>query len=177
MEEKPVASPSSRPTVLDERFDALYLELRRRASQLVAREKPGQSVRPSDLAHEAYLRMIDQPRVARGGTTFFGRCFAAQCRRILVDRARVRLRRDQRLHRVNLHSSIAVDEMQECDLIELNDAIETLSRLSPRMAEVVDMRCFSGMTILECAEALEVSPRTVDKDWRFARAWLRKNLS
>ena len=60
---------------------------------------------------------------------------------------------------------------------EVKDAIESLGQLNPRMAEVVDMRCFSGMTVLECAEALGVSSRTVDKDWRFARAWLRKNLS
>src|SRR5712671_5361807 len=156
---------------------ARYPELRELARRIAANERPDATMHPTALVHEAYLRLIDQTRVTAQGTTFFRACFAQECRRLLVDHARARqaLRRGGGAKRESLmESGCDLGMAGGIDLIEIHEAVETLAGLNERMARIVEMRVFAGMTVPECAEAVGVSARTVDKDWAFARAWLKK---
>ncbi len=157
-----------------------YPALRELCGRLTRGRWHEEGLSPTELVHEAFLQLVDQRRVTEGSGSFFLACFAQQCRRILVDDLRSR-RAKKRGGDVG-HERVG-DEVLDLgggrglDLIELDEAIEVLARLSPRMAQIVDMRVFSGMTVPQCAEVLGVSPRTVDSDWAAARTWLRKELT
>ncbi len=158
---------------------AHYPELRNVAGMLLAREQRAQTLQPTALVHEAWLRLIDQTRVTDEGTRFFRSCFASECRRILVDRARARLagKRGGGAQHETLCDVSADLEFDAADLLALSDAIEALGQHKERLARVVDLRVFGGLTMAECAEQLGVTTRTIDTDWAFARAWLRKRLA
>lgn len=154
-----------------------YAEMRRVAGRLAARE-PNSSPSPTELVHEAYLRLIDQKLVTSRGKAFFIGCFARECRRILVDHARARhaVRRGGKQKHESVRSAVAIAGHGDFDLLELSDAIEALAAINPRMGQIVDMRVFGGLKVEECAEVLGIATRTVEKDWTFACTWLRKEL-
>ena len=128
--------------------------------------------------HEVFLKLLDQPQATAQDTLFFRACFARQCRRVLVDHARQRraLRRGGSARDVTLTGSEALELGSPVSILEIDDVLARLQDLDPRMARIADLRLFAGMTIEECAKALAVSPRTVDKDWQFARSYLKREL-
>lgn len=158
---------------------AKYDSLLALAERIHARESSGTAPSPTSLVHEAFVRLVDQPKVVARGEVLFKACFAQECRRILVDAARRRraLRRGGGVATESIADQSGLGVRGELDLVEVNEAIESLSRRNERMAQIVDLRVFGGLTVAECAETLGVSPRTIDSEWAFARAWLQKSLS
>lgn len=156
-------------------------ELRSVAALLLRRERPGHTLQPTALVHEAYIRLGarlgEAWRNAIGEASF--RVYAARAmRHILIDHAR-RHASDKRgagWLRVEFVDS-AVEPPNALDLIALDDALEALARLDPRKARVVELRYFAGLSVAETAAALGVATSTVDADWSFARAWLARRLA
>lgn len=164
----------------DQLLRLVYQELRRIAGAFMRDERPGHTLQPTALVNEAWLRLADQTRVDwRDRAHFFG--VAAQImRRVLVDHARARLagKRGAGAAVVSL-DWIEIDsgprKLEE--ILAVDEALERLRRLDPQQAQIVEMHYFAGMTVKETAEVLGVSPRTVDREWALANAWLRRELS
>jgi RNA polymerase sigma factor (TIGR02999 family) len=159
---------------LDRLIPLLYEELKRVAHRQLRREAPGQTLRTTDLVHEAYLRLVDQAQVTRRGRAYFFAAAALAMRRVLIDRARHRCAAKRGGGQLDVDvdaAIIAVDAFAE-RLLDLDAAIEELARLSPRQARVVECRYFGGLSVEDTAEALQISARTVKYDWALARAWL-----
>lgn len=156
----------------------LYDELRALAAALLRRAQAGHTLQPTALAHEAWLRLVDSDRVRWQGRAQFLALAARVMRRVLIDHAR-RQGADKRggeWHRVTLSDATPVLERAEVDLLALDEALTGLAALDGRKARVVEYRFFSGMTMVEVAEALGISETTAEEDWYFARAWLRRRL-
>ncbi|MGI9515437.1 MAG: sigma-70 family RNA polymerase sigma factor [Pirellulaceae bacterium] len=156
----------------------VYDELRRLAASYLNYERPGHTLRPTGLVHEAYLKLAGQNAEIAGRTHFFA--LAAQAmRRILVDHARTRnrVKRGGGLNRISFDDALVVNLENEGDLLAVDEALSRLAELDPRQAQIVEMRFFGGMTVEEVAEALGLSRRTVEREWTMARAWLRQQLS
>ena len=153
----------------------VYEELRKLAAARLAEEAPGQTLQPTALVHEAYLRLVG-PQDARRWQNR-GHFFAAAAeamRRILIEAAR-RKRGPQRgghLKRCELDPALVLAPDQDETLLALDEALARFALIEPRAAEVVKLRFFAGMTLAEVAMALGVTSRTVDSDWAYARAWL-----
>lgn len=153
----------------------VYDELRKLAAARLAREAPGQTLQPTALVHEAYLRLVGPDNAARWDSR--GHFFAAAAeamRRILIEAARRKLgpQHGGQLTRRDLDPEQPADLDRSEDLLALDEALDRLAAVEPRAAQVVKLRYFAGLTIEEAAAALGVSPRTVDADWAYARAWL-----
>jgi RNA polymerase sigma factor (TIGR02999 family) len=158
---------------------AIYDELRRIARGLMHRERPGHTLQPSALVHEALLRLLDGDALAEVPNRRYLFAAAAQAmRQVLVDHARRRRtrKREEPRARVPLDEALAAFEEGGLDVIALHEALDRLAQAHPRPAQVVDLRFFGGLPVPEVAELLGVSDSTVEGDWRFARAWLRRNL-
>lgn len=163
-------------------FPLVYDELRRLAAGYMNRETPGHTLQPTALVHEAYLKLVDQTRANWKGKTHFYAVGARVMRRLLVDHARGRgaQKRGAGWRNVTLDGVFPPSEDANLDpeqLLDLNGALERLAELDEREAKVVTLRFFGGLTVEQVAEVLEVSKRTVDNDWRHARAWLQLELS
>jgi RNA polymerase sigma factor (TIGR02999 family) len=155
----------------------VYDELRRLAAVRMASESPGHTLNPTALVHEAYLRLIgDQQFDGRG---HFFAAAAEAMRRILVNHARdrSRLKRGGEFQRVDLDRIAKLATATDGDLLGLDEALTRLATEYPVAAEVVKLRFFAGMTLEEAADALDVTRRTADRHWRFARAWLAEALA
>ena len=156
----------------------LYEELRAIAEGYVRRERPGHTLQPTALVHEAFLRLVDVQRVSLEGRAHFFRLAARTMRRILVDHARrlgTEKRGGGRVVTLSPDAEIATDEA--LDIAQVDEALGRLAAQSERQAQVVELRFFGGLTIEETAEALGVSPVTVKRDWLVARAWLQRELT
>ena len=157
----------------------VYDELRRLAAQKLSHEKPGQTLQPTALVHEAWLRLIEGDSRGRWeGRRHFFLAAAESMRRILIDNARRRrsLKRGGDLARADLDEfDVAAPEAAD-DLLALDEALARLTRESPDAAELVHLRYFAGLTIPQAAETLGVSPRSADRLWAYARAWLLRAL-
>jgi RNA polymerase sigma factor (TIGR02999 family) len=164
-----------------ERFvAAIYEDLHRQAVRAMRREGDAHTLQATAIVNEAYLRLVDQRRVQwRNRAHFFG-VAAQMMRRVLVDHARTRLaeKRGGGLQRVTL-SGVDAGAAGDADLdvLALHDALERLAILDPDQARLVELRYFGGLGIEETAEALDVSPATVKREWAVARAWLRRELA
>ncbi len=161
-------------------FRQVYDELRQLAGHYMKSERSNHTLRPTELVHEAFVKLAAQGHsLDRQGKTHFHAVAANAMRQILVDHAR---RRAAQKHggnwlRVTLTPETAVQDGPDVDLIALDDAIQQLETLDARKCRVVELRFFGGLTCQEVAEHLSVSPKTAEADWYFARAWLRKRLS
>lgn len=173
------ASDDSGRVLANQLLPLVYDDLRRLAQAKMNREPGGVSLEPTALAHETFMRLVDQSRVDWRGKSHFMAVAAQAMRRILVDhaRSRKRLKRGGSRQRVDLSSGMAIAGPSEVDLIALDDAMEKLAEIDPRQARVVELRFFGGLNVEEVAEALGVSKRTVEGDWTMARAWLRRELA
>jgi RNA polymerase sigma factor (TIGR02999 family) len=159
---------------LDHLIPLLYEELKRVAHRQLRLEAPGQTLRTTELVHEAYLRLVDQAQVSRRGRAYFFAAAARAMRQVLIDRARRRCAAKRGGGQLDVgidQATIAVDEFAG-RLVDLDAALEELAKLSPRQARVVECRYFGGLSVEETAQALEISARTVKYDWALARAWL-----
>jgi RNA polymerase sigma factor (TIGR02999 family) len=158
----------------------VYEELRRLAAQKLAQEKPGQTLQPTALVHEAYLRLVSGDPVQQwNGRGHFFAAAAEAMRRILINRARDRgaLKRGGHWRRVDFDAITDPLATSDADLLDLNEALERLGRDFPQAAQVVQLRFFAGLTLDEVASSLGISARTADRQWAFARAWLLRALS
>jgi RNA polymerase sigma factor (TIGR02999 family) len=156
----------------------VYAELRRLAAALASRLRPGQTLQPTALVHEAYLRLVrDQDPGWEGRRHFFGAAARAM-REILIDQARRKasLKRGGAGQRVELAEGLAVIEPPADDLLALDEAIQRLEAARPPLAEIVLLRYYAGLTFEEAADAVGRSVRTLKREWRFARAWLARQL-
>ena len=167
------------PGADEELLRAVYQELRRQAQRAMRREGSEHTLQATALVHEAYLRLADQrPSAWRNRSQFFG--IAAQMmRRILVDHARARLadKRGGGATAITLdESSASSGDADPIEVLALHDALDRLAVLDPQQAKVVELRYFGGMSIEETAEALELSPATIKREWAVARAWLAREL-
>jgi RNA polymerase sigma factor (sigma-70 family) len=181
------------PRAAEQLLPLVYDELRKLAAARLAQERPGQTLQATALVHEAYLRLVggggDRGQelspvscpLAPGSFNSRGHFFAAAAeamRRILVEQARRkgRLRHGGGRQRVDLDSQ-EVGEVADDDLIALDEALERLEQDEPAAAAVVKLRYFAGLTIEEAAQALDISVRTANRHWAYARAWLYQQLS
>lgn len=165
-------------TALDKLLPLVYDELHRLASGYMRRERPDHTLQTTALVHEAYLRLVGQ-RNARWQTRVHFFAAAAQVmRHILVDHARSRRRakRGEGLVELPLEDAAVLSEERADELLAVNDALTGLAALDPRKGRVFELRYFGGMSVDEAAEALKVSPATVARDWRMAKAWLRREM-
>ena len=157
----------------------VYDELRKLAAQRLAQEKPGQTLQPTALVHEAYLRLVDVEQAQRWNSR--GHFFAAAAeamRRILVEGARRKgsLKRGGCRAREELDEQEVVAPQVPEDLLALDEALSLLAVTEPQAAELVKLRYFAGLTVKQAAEALGISPRSADFLWAFARAWLLRKI-
>jgi RNA polymerase sigma factor (TIGR02999 family) len=158
----------------------VYGELRRRAAVHLRRERREHTLQPSALVHEAYLRLIDQRQAAWQNRAHFLAVLSRMMRRVLVDHARGRLaaKRSGKWARVTLTEAEEVAGSEfEIDLLDLDVALERLAMLDERKSRVAELRFFGGLSLTEMVHVLDVSPKTVERDWQMARAWLFKALS
>jgi RNA polymerase sigma-70 factor, ECF subfamily len=163
---------------LDQLLPVVYQELRRMAGNYLRQENPGHTLQPTALVHEAWLRLIDQARVDwRNRAQFFG-VAAQMMRRILVDHAKAKHRekRGGDAVKLSLDDAINLSRERAADLLALDDALDELTRVDERKSRVVELRYFGGFTVEEIAQILEVSPETVMRDWKLAKAWLYQQI-
>jgi RNA polymerase sigma factor (TIGR02999 family) len=165
-------------SALQKLVPAVYQELRRLAHGYLRRERAGHTLQATALVHEAYQRLIDTPQVQwRGRAHFFAIC-AQLMRRVLVDYARSRhyLKRGGDICLVPLEEAGLASANRGKDLLAIDEALSALSAIDPRKGQVVELRFFGGLTAAETAEVLKVSPDTVLRDWKLAKAWLLREL-
>ena len=158
----------------------VYSELRRRALVHLRRERREHTLQPTDLVHEAYIRLIDQRQAVWQNRAQFLAVLSRMMRRVLVDHARGRLaeKRSGRWLRVTLTDADNQPGAPfEIDLLDLDTALSHLSQLDARKGRVAELRFFGGLSLDEMSHVLDVSPKTVARDWQMARAWLFKRLS
>jgi len=149
------------------------------AARFMRGERPGHTLQPTELVHEAYLRMVDSTRVQWQDRAHFFATAARVIRHVLVDYARRKgaQRRGGGWNRITLDPGLGISTQPLLDTLALDEALTRLSDLDGRMGQVVELRVFGGMTMLEIAHALGVSKRTVDGDWMVARKWLSHELA
>lgn len=172
-----IDSPEKRTT--DELIRLMYSELRNMAARLLRDESSVCALEPTALVNEAYLKLRAQKQNRFTTRSQFFYVGSRAMRQILVDHARHRKcqKRGGGVLPLPLNDDAAVVSPVATDILELNEAIEVLSRQDHRLSKIVEMRCFGGMTVAEVAEALGVSVSTVESDWRLIRRWLRKELA
>ncbi len=156
----------------------VYQGLKRLAGKHLKGERPGHTLQPTALVHEAYLRLVDQQRVEWRSRAQFFALAARLMRRILVDHAR-RRRADKRhagAVAVSLDDAPDAAPPLDVDLVRLDDALDDLAKLDRRQSRIIELRYFGGLTIDETAAALDISPATVKLDWKMAKAWLFDQL-
>jgi RNA polymerase sigma factor (TIGR02999 family) len=156
----------------------IYDELRSLAARFLGQERSGHTLQPTALVHEAYLRMVDISRIDWQGKTHFFAVAARQMRRVLVDHARGKAaaKRGGGALQVTLDEDLVAEPARMDDLIALDQTLERLSAIDDRVAQVVELRLFGGLTVKETAHELEVSERTVYDDWGFGRAWVLREM-
>jgi RNA polymerase sigma factor (TIGR02999 family) len=157
----------------------VYRELRRLAGHFLKNERPERTLQVSDLVHEAYLHLADLSRLDWQHRSHFFAVSATLMRRILVDRARKRMafKRGERVQGINVEEALDMSSKRPAEIVALDDALNELARLAPRKARIVELRFFGGLEVKETAEVVGVSPETVMRDWRVAKAWLLKELT
>jgi RNA polymerase sigma factor (TIGR02999 family) len=165
----------------DDLLPLLYDELRRLAAGQLAGEAPGQTLQPTALVHEAYLRLMnahgDSPAAKYDRGAFLAAAATAM-RRILIDRARARNadKRGGGRPRADVNPDEVAAPERSTELLTLDEALTRLAEKDERKARLVELRYFAGLTLDEAATALGISPATADRDWAFARAWLHREL-
>lgn len=168
----------SDPDQAAELLDLVYEDLRALAARKMHREQ-SQTLQPTALVHEAYMRLAESAPLDLRGRTHFMRIAGRAMRQVLVDEARRRLsvKRGGDRRRVTLSTDLLRGGDTEHDLLELHEALERLGELDRKLEQLVELRFFSGFTLDEAATILGVSRRKAAKDWAVARLWLRRELS
>lgn len=170
---------------LDRLTPLVYAELRRLAHRRMRTERREQTLQTTALVNEAYVRLAEAAAVNWRDRAHFFAVSARIMRRILVDAARTRLaaKRGGDLHRVTHSTAVNFDEIPDADyqrgtdLIALDDALNALAHMNPRHAQVIELRFFGGLSVEEAATVLRISPQSVMRDWKLAKAWLTRELT
>ncbi len=157
----------------------VYEELKRRAADYLRRERPDHTLQATALVHEAYLKLVDQERASWNDRAHFCAVAAKLMRRILIEHARGHNaeKRGGKLEKVSLDQTRELGGERAPSLLALDDALKSFAVTYPREGEVVELKFFGGLEATEIAEALAISPRTVLRDWKFAKLWLRRELA
>lgn len=163
----------------DELLPLVYEELRKLAHARMARERPGQTLQATALVHEAYLRLVGDSEPHWENRAHFFASAAEAMRRILVERARrkARVRHGGGQLRTSLDENVVASEAAAVDVVAVDQALTRLEQLDPQMAQLVSLRYFAGLEIEEAAAAMNLSPRSVNRLWTAARAWLQCELA
>jgi RNA polymerase sigma factor (TIGR02999 family) len=166
-------------SALERLVPLVYGELHRLAHRYLGGERPGHMLQTTALVNEAYLRLVDSQRVQWQNRAHFFAVSAQLMRRVLVDFARQRnfQKRGGDAVQVSLHEELAGSTERGADLVALDDALNSMAKTDERASRVVELRFFGGLSIEETAEALNISPETVKRDWTWAKAWLLRELS
>lgn len=174
-----IAGSGGDARALESLLPLVYEELHRQAVHFFNRERAGHTLQPTALVNEVYLRLINQNDVNwQNRAQFFG--IAAQMmRRILVSHARARQakKRGGAAERITLAEELATAPERDVNLLALDDALTRLESLDPQKSRMVELRFFSGLSVEETAEVMGVSPRTIDRQWQTAKAWLHREIS
>ena len=174
-----IAGSAGDAHALESLLPLVYEELHRQAVGFFRRERAGHTLQPTALVNEAYLRLINQNEVSwQNRAQFFG--IAAQMmRRILVSHARAReaKKRGGAAQHITLQEELAAAPERDLNLLALDDALTRLGTLDPDKSRMVELRFFSGLSVEETAELMGVSPRTIDRQWQMAKAWLHREIS
>jgi len=170
--------PGDRPAG-EQLFEDVYTELRALAARYLHRERKDHTLQPTALVHEAYLKLVGHTRVDWHGRAHFLAVAAQAMRQILVDHARRHraAKRGGHRHRIALDDNLVVESSRNVDLLAMEDALTKLTKLDPRQAHMVELRFFGGLSIAEVAKVMEISKRSVEREWTMVRAWLRRELS
>ena len=174
-----LASAAGDARAREQMLPLIYDQLRGLAAQYLRRERPGHTLQPTALVHEAYCRLIDQRRVDWNNRAQFIGLAAVMMRRILVNHARDRIaaKRGGNAERVPLTILAAEDGAPEVDLLWLHEALEQLAELDARKSQIVELKFFGGLTTEEIALTMGISRATVEREWTFSRAWLFRAMS
>lgn len=163
---------------LNKLIPLVYDELHKLASRYLRRERPDHTLQTTALVHEAYLKLVDQKDANWQNRVQFFAVASQLMRRILVDYAR-RHRASKRggsYYKVTLDEGLVSSGERDAELLALNQALERLASIDPQQSRVVELRIFGGLTLEETAQALDISPRTVRREWSIAKAWLRREI-
>jgi RNA polymerase sigma factor (TIGR02999 family) len=162
----------------DELLPLVYEELRLLAAQKLSKEKPGQTLQATALVHEAYIRLVGSQKQNWSGRTHFFATAAEAMRRILIDNARRKQRgkRGGAYHRVDLDDADLVATATPDSLVALDEALSRLEKKDPAKAKLVELRFFAGLTLEQAASLLGISPATAKRYWRYAQAWLYREV-
>jgi RNA polymerase sigma-70 factor, ECF subfamily len=163
---------------LDRLMPLIYDELRQIARGYLQAERSDHTLQATGLVHEAYLRLVDQTTTTWQDRAHFFGVAAGVMRRVLVDHAR-RHRAEKRggtWDKLELDEALAPGISRSMDLVALDDALRDLAKRDPQQSQIVELRFFGGLTTEEAAEVLDVSPRTIKREWRLAKAWLRREI-
>lgn len=163
---------------LERLMPLVYNELHRLAHRYMAGEQPGQTLQTTALVHEVYLRLVDVNNINWQDRAHFYAICARLMRRILIDFARSRNYQKRGGHspHIELEEAVTVSAVVGSELLAVDEALKELAKLDQRKSEVVELRFFGGLTVEEVAAALKVSPETVMRDWKLAKAWLLREL-
>lgn len=164
---------------LDKLVPVVYQELRRLAAYYMRRERPGHTLQTSALVNEAYMRLVDYSQMRWQSRAHFFAVAAQAMRRILVEHARKRhfAKRGGGAVKVSFDEAAIVSQDQAADLVALDDALTSLEAMDERKARIVELRYIGGLNIEETAEVLGISPATVQREWRAAKAWLYREIN
>ncbi len=185
------SSPSSRVAQRPEKLESgdgpaaeqlfadIYRELRALAARYLQRERKSHTLQPTALVHEVYLKFADQSRFDAQDRTHFLAVAAHAMRQVLVDHARRHraAKRGGKRARVAFDDNLVIESRREVDLLALEDALAKLAKLDPRQAKMIELRFFAGLSIAEVANVMEMSKRSVEREWTMIRAWLRRELA
>jgi RNA polymerase sigma factor (TIGR02999 family) len=163
---------------LDELLPIVYDELHRLARSYMHRERPDHTLQTTALVHEAYLRLVGKPNPRWQTRAHFFAAAAQVMRHILIDyaRGRRRAKRGKGMPELSLDEAAVLSDERTDELLAVDDALTRLTAVDARKGRVFELRYFGGMSVDEAAEALKVSPATVARDWRMAKAWLRREI-
>ena len=164
---------------LEQLMPLVYDELRHLASSYLRRERASHTLQPTALVNEAYLKLVDQRNAKWQNRAHFFGISAQLMRRILVDHARqhqAAKRGGSKQQRLSITSAERIVKQPEVDLLALNEALDELTIMDPQQAQIVELKFFGGLSIEETAEVMGLGHATIERDWKMARAWLRRKL-
>ena len=167
---------SGEETSLDKLLEIVYDDLRRLAGTYMQNERSDHTLQATALVHEAYMRLVDWKNVSWQNRAQFFSVAAEVMRKVLIDHARARKSQKRSGHKLVLDEAISLPDRRPIDLIALDEALQSLEKLDPRQAKIVELRFFGGLSIEETAYILKVSETTVRREWTFAKAWFQREL-
>lgn len=174
-----IASRQGDPVALEKLLPLVYSELHRRAMQFFSRERSGHTLQPTALVDEVYLRLVNQREATWQNRAQFFAVAAQMMRRILVSHARARqaAKRGGTEQHITITEEVAAGAQRDVNLLALDEALKKLETIDLEKSRMVELRFFSGLSVAETAEVMGVSPRTIDRQWQTAKAWLYREVA